>query len=59
MRDLIPATPAASVRDLRQRAAEFERLAQQTRDPLLLHQFQALSERFGRAAGDGPAGEAA
>jgi hypothetical protein len=56
MRDLIP---AASAQDLRQRAAEFERLARETRDPMLLQQFQALSERFERAAGDGPAGEAA
>ncbi len=51
--------PAARARDLRRRAAEFECLAQQTRDPLLLQQFTALRERFERAAGAAPEGDAA
>jgi hypothetical protein len=54
MRDLFP---DAGTQQLRQRAAEFERLAQQTRDPALLLQFEVLKERFERAAGDGRAGE--
>jgi hypothetical protein len=57
MDHVIPATTRAQA--LRRRAAEFENLARQTRDPLLLQQFTALREGFEHAARAAPKDDAA